>query len=631
VTEMHESFGAIFAYIFRNTESEMGWKIREVALDAAKKWAIDIENSLPIAPSRRESMTTTQWVEQSIKLKVENVQLSVNRFLKEFSPGGYTLPQYSATTFLDRMVKSNRTHGLSLGRLAQEGHLKELMESRKEIDLFEREDFLERSRTLANILGLAVVTSVNYAQGLIVFLPECTQNPLLDTACAQAVDFYLDEEYEKEREDIIRLSTLDPVQALVLSKLEPDQAKRLSSLSPEDPVNPISEAIGLTTPKTDLHDEVVRLSKLSPTQARKEADRKIMGYIREAQRIGQPLGLWRGVKEDHTIPREHGGPIFVPKDARIFADFNRAHNNRYDVHEPEKVDPYRKTPSIQGIGMHRCPGINFVEETMPELFKVIFSLKNLRRGGGKTGRLQRVSWFPFPSTTELPFFLDETGQISRLPKCLSVVYDEIPDAADVKKKIEWKIKPGASKRIERLRKHVNRAALVLLIFYFFSIIVWLISTITSLQMPSLRGRSRPNYEGGVCPDPTSVFDAWNVRAFVPGLDDNPVPLEYSFKDRKAHKLSVVDIDARDTRMEIYVDGENKGLTTEFQLDKTLDCGENVGLCLQQGFSAGVVVVPPGKHTVKVQWVGEDFVNDTRRIDWGEKRERRVMWQREYCA
>ena len=138
-------------------------------------------------------------------------------------------------------------------------------------------------------------------------------------------------------------------------------------------------------------------------------------------------------------------------------------------------------------------------------------------------------------------------------------------------------------------------------------IVWLMSNITSLQMPSLslpslpHGRPRPNYEGGECPDPT-VFDPWNIRAFVPGLDDNPIPLEYSLN--KAHKLSIVDIDARDTRMEIYVDGVTKGLTTEFQLDKTLDCGVDLGLCLQQGFSAGVIIVPPGKHTVRIQWVGE---------------------------
>jgi len=233
-------------------------------------------------------MTTTQWVGQSIKLKVENVQSYVNRLLKEFGPGGYTLPQHSATTFLDRMVKSNRTHGLSLGKLAQEERLKELIESQNDMkDLFEKEDFLERSRTLANILGLAVVTSVNYAQGVIISCLESSRNSLLDTACAQAVDFYLDEEYEKEREDVIRLSTLDPVQALVLSKLEPDQAKRLSPMTPGDAV---SEAIRLTAPNTTspkqlvgIHNEVIRLSKLSSAHARKEADRKIMGYIREAQ------------------------------------------------------------------------------------------------------------------------------------------------------------------------------------------------------------------------------------------------------------------------------------------------------------------------------------------------------------
>ena len=168
----------------------MGWNIRNVALEAAKKLAIDIEKHLPIAPSRREvrimrfrndapflillqSMTTAQWIGQSTRLKVESIQSYVHRLLKEFGPGGYILPQHSATTFLDRMVKANRTHGLTLGKLAQEGHLKELMESQKDMkDFFEREDFLERSRTVANIVGLAVVTSVNYAQGLIFSLAE---------------------------------------------------------------------------------------------------------------------------------------------------------------------------------------------------------------------------------------------------------------------------------------------------------------------------------------------------------------------------------------------------------------------------------------------------------------------------
>jgi hypothetical protein len=70
-----------------------------------------------------------------------------------------------------------------------------------------------------------------------------------------------------------------------------------------------------------------------------------MGYIREAQSllkssfsdpllitlpagIGQPLGLWRDVAEDDSIPRGNGLPnLEVKKGDRIFADFNRAHMN----------------------------------------------------------------------------------------------------------------------------------------------------------------------------------------------------------------------------------------------------------------------------------------------------------------
>jgi hypothetical protein len=78
-----------------------------------------------------------------------------------------------------------------------------------------------------------------------------------------------------------------------------------------------------------------------------------MGYIREAQSslessfsdsyhnfsagIGQPLGLWRDVAENDSIPRGNGLPdMEVKKGDRVFADFNRAHMNvclclQYDI------------------------------------------------------------------------------------------------------------------------------------------------------------------------------------------------------------------------------------------------------------------------------------------------------------
>jgi hypothetical protein len=115
-------------------------------------------------------MTRTQALKQSFSRKIENLRRYVSRVLREFSPEGLKLPQHSATTFLDRMVKANRTHSLSLGKAVQEAHLNRLCESQgigDLTDLFQKEDFIERNRALANTLGLAVVTSVNYAQGTI--------------------------------------------------------------------------------------------------------------------------------------------------------------------------------------------------------------------------------------------------------------------------------------------------------------------------------------------------------------------------------------------------------------------------------------------------------------------------------
>ena len=152
-----------------------------------------------------------------------------------------------------------------------------------------------------------------------------------------------------------------------------------------------------------------------------------------------------------------------------------------------------------------------------------------------------------------------------------------------------------------------------------------------------------------CPSPTTVFQPWDVYTMLPGLDDQPLPLVYTLDHPKPHKLSLLDIDARDMQMAVYVDDDLRGLTRDFEVNKTMDCGEDLRSCLMSGFSAGVVVVRPGKHTVRIQWVGKgtfifhpssrkflilhviDYVPDTHDIDWGKERSRRLVWQREYCA
>lgn len=105
-------------------------------------------------------------------------------------------------------------------------------------------------------------------------------------------------------------------------------------------------------------------------------------------------------------------------------------------------------------------------------------------------------------------------------------------------------------------------------------------------------------------DPTEIFDAWSIGVFLPGLDGEPAPIEYLASHSRAHKISIVDIDAKDTRMIIYVDDVAMGITPDFELNKTIDCGENWQLCLQEGFSAGAIVVPSGKHKVRIEWYGK---------------------------
>lgn len=88
-----------------------------------------------------------------------------------------------------------------------------------------------------------------------------------------------------------------------------------------------------------------------------------------------------------------------------------------------------------------------------------------------------------------------------------------------------------------------------------------------------------------------------------GRDGRLIPLEYTLKHPTAHKLSLIDIDAKDLAVSFWVDNVSVGNTPSVVLNKTDNCGDDYGECLRRGFSAGVIVVPKGKHTVRVQWIG----------------------------
>lgn len=562
-TKKHEEFAAIYAYIFRTIDPETGWAVREAAMDASSRLGKDIERHLPI-PS---DIGGTNWINDFRSCLID-LYSWFTRICQEMGPGK-ELTHRVALTFLDRMVKSNRQ--FRLGELTNHGHLRDIID---DSNVQSREEALEKRRIVANVLGLAVVTAVNYAQ-----------------TCTHAVDFYLGDEHEEERK------------------------------------------------------EIVRLSMLSPRDSRSQgANKKIMGYIREAQRLSQPLGLWRDVVEKDFIPQGNG--VEVRKGDRIFADFNKAHKNAMDFCHPNKIDPDRKTPSIQGMGLHKCPGIGFVDETMPELFKSIFRLKNLRRDSGKAGRLEMFVCHPAPAQSDPKVYLDPTGEISHFPRSLSLLYDDDGSAEGSPSKLKkrkWRVLPG--KKTEKLRRNMDQAIASLVVAISLLFILLQMFHVYSHHMPSFRfpfsstpkRRDPPPSMGDIkvdvveCPTPTEVFQPYEIHTMLPGSDGHPVPLEYTIDHPKPHKLSVVDIDERDMQMAVYVDDDLRGLTRDFELNQTMNCGEDVATCLTSGFSAGVVVVRPGKHTVRIQWVGKDYIPGTHDIDWGNERSRRLKWQREYCA
>lgn len=97
--------------------------------------------------------------------------------IREEMGSGKPLPQHTALTFLDRIVKSNRH--FRLGNLTEHGHLRDIVRLEDVSDILKREETLEKRRVASNVLGLAVVTSVNYAQGMSTSLTLVTYVRLL--------------------------------------------------------------------------------------------------------------------------------------------------------------------------------------------------------------------------------------------------------------------------------------------------------------------------------------------------------------------------------------------------------------------------------------------------------------------
>ncbi|KJA24877.1 hypothetical protein HYPSUDRAFT_38235 [Hypholoma sublateritium FD-334 SS-4] len=565
-TIAHAAFAQLYAFVFQVIDTENQWQHRTKAVVTGKKIYEHVKNKLP-PPSR---VVNQSHLESLTHLFKEVLGPYVLKIVTEFT-FGIKVQGQTAQTFLERAVNVNQSYPPSIGRPTND-------------------------RVIANVIGLAVVAAVKYAK-----------------VCTQAIDFYLQEKYSNELNEIIKLS----------------------------------------------HKDDAKSKKL------------LMGYIRESFRLNHPLGVWRRVAVDEAkIPCKgnNGTPseFAVQKGDLLYANFSKALTADDiadgDLDDPMKVNPRRRVNAIQGLGLHKCPGIVFVDKTMPEILGAIFRLKGIRRAPGSRGRLVQFTTHPEPQDTDPKSFLSPDGMLHPFPQSLVVQYDrdnqQRVEAISEKRARIWSITP--EKNNKNRESKMNRVKSAILIFVLslmalilltivgictLRIVIWsskILLTVTIMfskwvvsagaSVPALPPRTpAPSGPRPACLPPLTPIQPWQIVTMKSGSDGKLIPLEYTLKHRTAHQLSLIDIDAKDLAVSFWVDNVSVGNSPSVPLNKTDNCGEDYGECLRRGFSAGVIVVPKGKHTVRVQWIGVEQPGPDGRIDWGPQGGRRVAWSRDSCA
>ncbi|KAF8325513.1 hypothetical protein F5887DRAFT_1085399 [Amanita rubescens] len=585
-----KNFAAYYAYIFRNTEPEFGWNVRERALTASKHVSKRIKGLLNKDKPRN---LTVRLIYKSFDVVLN---LEQYRWLHKWClmglvgdpySSGKMAFQYPAFTFLDRKAWRKRwkkqslsaypnarqtswTDGLALLIFPPDNFS---VTTEHEIDEYVKKK-AEEQRVIANAIGLAVMISVHMSKGE----KKYEEHIIL-------VDFYLEDKYTEERKALVSL------------------CKEENSTS----------------------------------------SKKIIEYVREAQRIGHRFGLWRDVvlKDIMEFDQGHGHPaVSIQEGDSVYLDFTSAHNDPKQFPVPEKVVPGREINSLRGLGFHMCPAGSFIDQTISQMIRAIFRLEGLKRSS-KKGHLKSTTLHHNPEPWYPEVYIDENGGFSYYPdemvlefkvkKDLEPREDRFDNGDSVEerkeKKLEWN---RIEKRYDEWNRFMDKGWAVLCFVLWWSFLLYFLMPLSLrnlfFTLPPSSGITNTE-----CGQPLTIIEDWHIQAFHPkwfGLFGDPAPIVYRTpKGHKAHRITVVDIDQRDIEIHMWVDNEDRG-HVPIDLDSAVDCGDDIYKCLQLGFGSAQIDVPPGEHTVKAM-IRKGHKSDA--FVWGEKRERRVVWKAEQCS
>ena len=88
---------------------------------------------------------------------------------------------------------------------------------------------------------------------------------------------------------------------------------------------------------------------------------------------------------------------------------------------PTTIDPCRpkRSSNLNSVGFHICTGVEYAEQTIAEMFRVVFKLQNVRRVLGDAGRLS--GFMEIANETEVNVFIKPNGTTSPWPGSMYLV------------------------------------------------------------------------------------------------------------------------------------------------------------------------------------------------------------------
>jgi Dyp-type peroxidase family len=126
-------------------------------------------------------------------------------------------------------------------------------------------------------------------------------------------------------------------------------------------------------------------------------DAGLESVIAEAMRFNPiQIGPFRLCDQDYVVAEGTRRQKKIPKDSLVIPSTLSAMFDPKSVEQPDNFMPSRDSQDsmIFGYGLHSCIGAPMASAFSTQIFKILFSLPNLRGHRGKAGRMTRIGIFP---------------------------------------------------------------------------------------------------------------------------------------------------------------------------------------------------------------------------------------------